>query len=93
MGERALGAGGAIAGATTAGARSTRLAPAFGGALAAVAAAFDRIRPRPSGRRPTAFPAAAGATDRDLARLGRQDNPAELLREARLMAVSRAGYP
>lgn len=57
------------------------------------AAGIDRVRTGPAGHPRRAFPAAAGATDRDLARLGRLGNPVEVLREARLIAVSRAGHP
>ena len=91
MSEHAWGANGPLARTVPVGARMLPAAP--GGELAPVAALLDRLRARLAGRRPRAFPAAAEATDRELARLGRRGDPDEMLREARLTAVSGAGHP
>lgn len=73
-------------------ARSGLLGAGLGGLVAPVAAVLDRVRARWAGRPLGAFPPAAEATDRELARLGRLGDPTEVLREARLRALERAGH-
>jgi hypothetical protein len=90
MSEHAWGANCPLARTVPVGARMLPAAP--GGELAPVAALLDRVRARLAGRPLRAFPAAAEATDRELARLGRRGDPAEVLREVRLMALDRAGH-
>jgi hypothetical protein len=61
--------------------------------VAPVAATLDRLQARWVRRQPGTFPEAAGASDRDLALLGRFGDPVEVLREARLSARRRVGQP
>ena len=66
MSEHGWGANGPLARTVPVGARILPAAP--GGELAPVAALLDRVRARLAGRLLRAFPAAAEATDRELAR-------------------------
>ncbi len=91
MNERAWGAGDAAVGTAPVKAEQWHQGTGLGGAPAPVAAVLDRVRAWRARQPLAGFPAAAGATDRELARLGRLGGPTEVLREARLAALDRAG--